>query len=376
MYQVDEHGVLKQVETWHVVLPLHDNNKNPFSREVIDSIVGRIADSFPGLSVVSTSGRWKEAGIMYSDDSLTVIIDALPIDRVSSQRFFETLKHQLVEELRQQKIYVTLTATRSELITIDEFLTEMGVEVDAMVSDRVALAKNLAGHVDIVRVRAAYETTLLRRLDGRRQIQWERRFCGVKVVSLFDDPYPAHTRLLAADRVSDFTPFWEGRLAEAYAVIGDHEFQRHLVRGDSLTALVSVALPADVTDTFISPAGGSITARRFVEEFTGAIVVGYIALREEGFLTHEIAISVGRDGSLQIGERADGKGKVVLVSPASIQNPSIQEEIIRCVGVGCADYESGTSNQLALAQAKAMHRSVMKRAAARHAYSRGDIRKP
>jgi hypothetical protein len=284
MYKVSAEGVLKEVETWHLVLPLHDNDKNPIPKELLDSVVDQIADSFPGMSIVSTSGRWKESGVVYSDNSLTVIVEALPTDHDASKAFFETLKRDLATKFQQQKIYVTLAGTRSELLTIDEFLAEMGVETQEVTSDKLALAKTLAAHIDIVRVRASYETTLLRRLEDTKQIQWERQLCGVKLVSVFDDPFPPNARLLAADRVNDFTAFWEGDVPEAIAIIGDNEFQRFLVRNESLRPLVPVSLPQDTDDQFIAPGGKTISAQRFVEEFTGAIVVGYIALREEGYL--------------------------------------------------------------------------------------------
>jgi len=371
MYNVSSEGVLKKVETWHIVLPLHDNDKKPFPKELLDSVVDQIADSFPGMSVVSTSGRWKESGVVYSDKSLTVIVDALQTDHCASKAFFETLKRELAIKLKQQKIYVTHADTRSELLTIDEFLTEMGVESKEIASDKLALAKTLAAHIDIVRVRVSYETTLLRRLEQTKQIQWERRLCGVKLVSVFDDPFPPNARLLAADRIDDFTWLWEGDVPEAIAIIGDHEYQRFLVENGSLRPLVPVSLPQDTDDRFLAPAGHSISAQRFVEEFSGAVVVGYIALREEGFLQSEITVSVGSDGSLQEGQRSGGKGRALLFSPAAIANPFIRHEIIRCAQLAIDSYESDTLEPLGLAQAKAMHRSVYKRAAARYSLTKG-----
>jgi hypothetical protein len=372
MYKVSADGVLKHVETWHLVLPLHDNNKNAFPKELLDSVIDRIADSFPGMSVVSTSGRWKESGVVYSDNSLTVIVDALPTDHDASKAFFETLKRDLATKLRQEKIYVTLAATRSELLTIDEFLAEMGIESKEVKSDKLSLANTLAAHIDITRVRASYETTLLRRLPDTKQIQWERKLCGLKLTSVFDDPFPPNARLLAADRVTDFTFFWDGNIPEAIAVVGDYEFQRFLVRNESLRPLVPVSLPPDTEDEFIAPAGKTISAQRFIEEFTGVIVVGYVALREEGFLQSEITVSVGSDGSVQMGQRSTERGKTLLVSPASLTNSTIRNEVARCAQLACNSYELGTLDPLALAQAKAMHRSVHKRAAARYAFGQGN----
>jgi hypothetical protein len=365
MYKVSDAGVLKEIETWHLVLPLHDNDKKPFPTETIDGVVAEITGTFPGLTAVNASGRWTQDGQVYSDSSLLIIVDALPTDRAASQSFFEGLKVRLAQDLKQSKIYVTLHSSRSELLTIDEFLKEMGVEVDEIITDKPTLARKLASSIDAVRIRMGYETLLLRRLEESKQIRWERRFCGVHLVSVFEDHFPAGTRLLAADRVSDYVHFFAGNHSDAYAVVGDYEFQRYLVQETSFRPLVPAVLPPDINDRFTSPGGVSLTAKRFVEEFTGAVAVGYIALREEGFLPGEITVSVGSDGSLQHAKHATGKGAALVISPATIPNEVIQREIIRCAGVACNGYEAGSLDLIALAQAKAMHRSVLKRAAAR-----------
>jgi hypothetical protein len=46
VYRVLDNGVLKQIETWQVVVPQHDNDGRPFEKSTIDAILS----TFPHFS--------------------------------------------------------------------------------------------------------------------------------------------------------------------------------------------------------------------------------------------------------------------------------------------------------------------------------------
>ena len=61
MYSVTESGVLKRIETWQVILPLHANSGEAFDEATIESILDHITLTFPGLTMVNCTGRWRGA---------------------------------------------------------------------------------------------------------------------------------------------------------------------------------------------------------------------------------------------------------------------------------------------------------------------------
>ena len=150
MYKVTDSGVLKTVEAWSLVLPLHDNDGEPFTKEIVDSILATILLSYPGLSIANTLGYWKGAEQTFVDRNYQVLIDAVPNAETDSSAFFSGLKRSLQEQLRQEKIYVTRQDSKQELLSFKEFFSEVGVEIDdadlrAQASD---VAKRMASNLD------------------------------------------------------------------------------------------------------------------------------------------------------------------------------------------------------------------------------------
>lgn len=59
MYAVTDSGVLNTVEAWSVMLPLHGNGGEPFSKDDVDAVLAEILLTYPGFSIANTLGNWK-----------------------------------------------------------------------------------------------------------------------------------------------------------------------------------------------------------------------------------------------------------------------------------------------------------------------------
>ena len=74
-----------------------------------------------------------------------------------------------------------------------------------------------------------------------------------------------------------------------------------MLSGRPFTPLVEAEVPRGidfkVTKNNLSQSGEPISHKRFIKEFTMSVVCAVMALRDEGFLSQEIAVMVGSDGS-------------------------------------------------------------------------------
>jgi len=176
----------------------------------------------------------------------------------------------------------------------------------------------------------SYETTLLRRDTVRNIIIWERKIFGIQLRSELPDDCPPDMEIIAADRIDHYVE-WLKQPRDVF-VVGDWEFQKFVLSGRPFTPLVEAEVPRGIDfeiRQYLSQRGEPISHKRFIEEFTMSIICGVMALRDEGFLSREIAVSVGSDGSTQ--RTTDPERRIVFISPASIPDLPIQHEILRCV---------------------------------------------
>jgi hypothetical protein len=210
----------------------------------------------------------------------------------------------------------------------------------------------------------SYETTLLRRDTIRNVIIWERKICGIQLRSELPDNFPRDTQIIAADRIDHYVE-WLKQPRNVF-VVGDWEFQKFVLSGRPFTPLVEAEVPKGIdfrVSQYLSQLGEPISHKRFIEEFTMSIMCGVMALRDEGFLPQEIAVSVGADGSVQW--TTDLERRILFICPASIPDIPIQHEILRCVKSALDALQVGTLPALGVQQAKALHRYVFKRGTAR-----------
>ena len=362
MYQLGESTVTKRVESWKLIVPLHDNNGIDFDQSLIDSITQGIVDMFPGLTAINCVGYWRSGQLTYKDRSLELIIDVLPADSGLAEKFFAKYKMDLAEYLQQSKIYLTREQSKTEIISYDEFFSEVGLQISAGASDadKRRIAQSAIENVDFIIARMSYETTLVRRDTIRKVIIWERKICGIHLRSEMPDDYPPETQIIAADRIDQYVEWL--KQPTTVLVIGDWEFQKFVLSRRPFTPLIEAEVPKGVDFEivqYLSHLGERISHKRFIEEFTMSIMCGVMALRDEGFLPEEIAVSVGSDGSTQ--RTTDPARPIVFLCPASIPDVPIQNEIIRCVKCAVDALEKGSLPPLGVQQAKALHRYVFKR---------------
>lgn len=363
MYRVTDSGILKSVESWCVTIPLYDNDKQPFDKQTVDSILEGILLNYPGFTITNSVGYWKGADKTYDDESYQVLIDAVPDSQHDSSRFFAALKQDLQVRLRQEKIYITKQDSKQELLSFAEFFEEIGVQAETnnLREEACQLAKQMVNSLGFVLQRLGYETTVLRRDSERKKVIWERKLCGIKIRSELDDDFPSEVKIIAVDQISEIG---DALLApQPFAIIGTYEFQFYVLDKSNYRSLVEVDEEKiqDVTKTkYLSPYGEPLTVKRFIEEFTMSVFTNWVVLRDEGFLPKDIKLSVGSDGSLQ--HAANEAGGILLHCPASIPEEATQKEIIRCLAAAIKLYEANATDTIAVMQAKAKNNYILKRA--------------
>lgn len=367
MYDVKENGVLKTVESWSVLIPLFDNDGHPFEKRVIDNILDELLLNYPGFSLTNTLGYWKGVEQTYIDQNYQVLIDAVPDNISDSSNFFASLKQELQKQLRQEKIYITKQESKQEFLSFIEFFKEVGVEVETSDVRKEAynLIKQLAKNIDFVIQRLGYETIVLHRDTEKKKILWERKLCGIKLTSELDDVLPAQIKIVAADQASELGDALAGD--EPFAIVGSYEFQSYILDKTSYRSLVTAGDEFSIDQSHVyccSPIGEPLSLKMFIEEFTMSVFTNWLILREEGFSTKEISLSVGGDGSLQW--TISGRANVILHSPASISEDKVQKEIIRCLVEAIHSYEDNLADPLAILRAKAKNNYFLKRAIVRH----------
>jgi hypothetical protein len=365
MYEVRNNGVLKTVETWAVLMPLHDNDGQSFDKATVDTVLQEILLNYPGFSVSNVVGYWKGIERTYVDQNYQILIDTVPDNVQDSSQFFGDLKQELQKRLGQEKIYITRQESKQEFLSFHEFFTEIGIEAqsDDLKTEAARLAKQLASKIDFVLQRLGYETTVLKRDTEQKKIIWERKLCGIKLTSELNDDLPSEMKIVAADQIYQMGDALLG--AERFAIIGSYEAVSYILERSNRHSLVD---PNDLAEgqvktRYLSQAGEPLTVKGFIEEFTGAVFAHCLVLRDEGFLPKEITVNVGKDGSLQIGRNE--RGTILLYCPAIIPEAIVQEEIIRCLKSAMSRYEDNSIDSIAVLQVKAKNRYFLNRAMVR-----------
>lgn len=366
MYNITHNGVFKVLETWNVVVPLYGNDGNKFDKEVVDNILQEILLNYPGLSVSNIIGYWKGSEKTYVDQNYQVLIDTIPDSTQDSTIFFANLKQDLQEKLCQEKIYITKESSKQEFLSFNEFFADVGIQAKSedLQKEAEQVVKQLINNIDFLLQRLSYETTTLKRDLHRRKIIWERRICGVKLKSEFDDIIPANIKIVAADQIYDLGEVLA--TGEDFVIIGNYELLEFILEKRSHRYLIEAKnfSSSEVTTQFTSPYSEALSVKRFIEEFTMSIFNNYLLLRDEGFLSEEIKITVGSDGSSQFAE--SDRGKFLLLCPATIPEQVVQIDILRCLREVLHLSENNALDSIAVLQTKAKNNYTLKRAAIRY----------
>lgn len=122
-------GVLKVIETWQLVVPLQDDKGNPLEEWSINLVKNDVVRAFRGDTEVRTVGHWIEEQRVYVDKSIRVEIDVSVKNHDKAVKYMVSQKKLLKKILKQKSIYVTLSVNRFELLLVDDFLKELGLEL-------------------------------------------------------------------------------------------------------------------------------------------------------------------------------------------------------------------------------------------------------
>lgn len=361
MYYAKNSGVEKRLEAWSLVIPLHDNQGKEFEEKLINNIKSRIIDQFSGMTVINAVGSWKNGQQLFEDKNVILLIDVPSKDSSATTEYFLNLKQQLMKELSQEKIYVTKEGEKSELITRNEFLQELGFEVPANQNQSFTQEniEKLVNQSEIVRNRLSYKTLSIKRNKNLKTIEWEREILGIKIKTNIPDNFPEDAEFIGADNLERC--FREEMLGKFFVVVGDYEFQSYILDKEKRGYVVGT--PEKFTKFNEKgreplygphPWHGRLKTSEFIPIFVEQILINYIILREIG--VKPIKLNVGSDGSMQWG------GGKLLRCPAVIPSKKVQNEILRNIRYAIRQYENGSINEIALKQAKTLNRYNEKKA--------------
>jgi hypothetical protein len=356
MYYAIQNGVEKRIESWEIIIPLKDNEANQFPEKTVNDIKASIIEEFSGFTSFNVLGSWQSGKQIYKDENIIILVDVPVKDSRVATAFFLSFKQKLMKELSQEKIYVTKKGENSEILSVNEFLQELGFEISS--ENPLSLSQDnidkLVSQPEILKKRFSYRTLHLERNIKTKTISWEREIIGIKIKTEIKDIFPEEAFILPADKIENcFAPEFAGKLL---IVIGDYEYQSYILDKEKMAYIIGS--PTDFANfnvegkepSYYHPWHGSLTTAEFILSYVGQLLVHYIILRESRTSKEKIEINVGADGSLQ---KCGGK---LLHCPAVIPSNEIQEIILKSLKDAISMYENGTIDDVALMQAKALNR--------------------
>ncbi len=365
MYYLTENGVEKSIETWKLIVPLHDNDKKDFPEELINSVKTRIVQEFGGLSAINVVGQWQSGRELFTDRNIQMLIDVPIKDHKRTTAFFLNLKDELRKELKQHKIYVTFENGESELLSVNEFLQELGFEVTSeqpqlLTQDDV---QRFIEQSDKVQKRLGYRTSSLTRNTELKSIIWEREILGTKIITNIEDNYPTDAVILSADNLEDY--FKKDTFGKPLVVIGNYEYQLFILDNEKRRYIIghpnefSAYDQEDEEPKFFHDWHGALKTSEFIPTYVEELLVNYIILRELDTKKERIIMNVGSDGAMQSG------GGLLLRCPAYIPVKEVQTAVLDNFIKAKNLYENGTIDEIALMQAKVLNRYNEKKAMAK-----------
>jgi hypothetical protein len=273
------------------------------------------------------------------------------------------LKDDLMRELKQDKIYVTCETGVSELLSINEFLQELGLEIPSGQQQSLTQedVSKLVEQSAILQKRASYNTLRLERNKELGLIIWEREILGIRITTKIEDKFPDDVVILPADKLEDY--FKEDAFGKILIVVGDYEYQSFIL--DKEKRRYVIGDPASFSEydkgdeePLYGPHAwhGMLRTSEFIPTFVEQMLVNYIILRELDVRKERITVVVGSNGARQ------NVGGLLLLCPAVIPNEEVQKAIIDNFIKAKNLYENGTIDVIALMQAKVLNRYNEKKA--------------
>lgn len=346
MYEKIDGGIKKTLNSYELIIPTHDNENEEFSEELINQILDKIMSFFGGMTIINCLGYWKEGKQVYKDKNMKVIIDS-DINKIKELVDF---KKELEVLLKQEKIYLTQTGHKEEILSLQEFLKELGIEINDLknLNEDSEFINRIVKNQESLFYRIGYKTINLSR--DKNKIFWEREIAGIRFISEFDDNYPSNTLILSNDTLE--TAFTPKNLGKPIVLIGDYESQKYALDKSKLMFLIKIPFEdyPKLDGAFFHPWYGYLDTKKFTLFFTGQVLINYIILRDLGVKPNEINISVGSDGAMITAR------KHLLLNPAKINDDKLQKFIIKCIEIGREKFEKNDIDPLALKQAKVLNR--------------------
>jgi hypothetical protein len=363
MYYSTKGGVEKRIESWKIVIPLYDNNKQSIPKTVIDDIKNTIVSNFGGLTSYEVVGYWVSGKQKSIDNNIIIIVDIPVKDHNQSSSFFLKLKEDLRRDLKQEKIYVIHEESKSELLTVNEFLKELGFEI-SLDQPQYLSQKNvdkLVSESDVIKKRLGYKTIKLERNSQLGTIEWEREILGIKLKSIIQDIYPKNAIILSADKLEEY--FTEENFRKSLLIIGDYEYQSYILDMEKQRYVVDDPSHFERYNRGkkeplygLHPWHGLLKTSEFIPVFTGQVLIYYILLREYGIPRKRIHIIVGVNGAMIKGE------KKLMLCPGPIPDKDVHKILLKTIREAIIKYESGTIDEIALMQTKVKNRYNEKKA--------------
>lgn len=364
MYHLAENGIEKSIETWKVIVPLHDNDSREFPEQLINSVRTKVINEFGGLTEINVVGQWQSGEQLFTDRNIQIIVDIPVKNHKRTTAFFLNFKDELRQELRQHKISVTFENEASELLSVNEFLQELGFEINSnqrqsLVQDDI---KRLIEQSDKVQTRSGYRTLSLTRNTESKNLVWEREILGTKLCTEIEDNYPNDAVILSADNLEQY--FKKDTFGKPLVVIGNYEYQSFILDKEKRRYIIghpdafSAYDLGDEEPKFFHQWHGALRTSQFIVVYVEELLVNYVILKELIAPKERIIINVGSDGSMQSG------GGFLLRCPAYIPRKEVQTAILDGLIKAKNLYENGTIDQIALMQAKVLNRYNEKKAIA------------
>lgn len=140
------------------------------------------------------------------------------------------------------------------------------------------------------------------------------------------------------------------------------KFIPHIIDYQNTVPIDIVEFPNELNDqenSYLSQRGEKIGLKEFANQFSLSVLCNFLVIKSEGFEEDKIKITVGRDGSLVIGEK-DNKPMILHV-PAIIENEILQKFILNLIQTTIELYINGKLKYEIVETAKENNRFYLKK---------------
>jgi len=304
-YKLTSDGVMKKVETWRIVIPREDNEKKEIPKKTIEKILKKIARKWGGWSNYPMEGGWFGNGMMYYDQNFDIVVDIGGLSAINntSEKFMLDLKDDLQKELSQEKIYIKKEGEIEELLKLNEYFDEVGIDIkeDDIHNIPKADLRVIVENTELILNRAGYKTIMIQRIKEQKEILWKREILGIQMEAKIDDIYGEDAIIIGPDQLGLLDP--EAVHEKEIIVLGWNEIEGPCFK------IPTYAWITDVPDGEIDKYGyfdqkrNAISRHEFLKSFADSVIVNLLILKILTPKDGEIQIVVGNGGCLQFNER-------------------------------------------------------------------------